>query len=496
MKLDEIQVDEENQDSISNRVWSKYQNDIFDFAKNETDSAVIEAVAGSGKTTTNEEIGRRLNGPVLYAVFNKAIQMEAQARMPFNVETRTFNSLGHAAVMKNRRRKVNGSKTYGLLKLHYPKYHELHASTARLVALAKSYGLGRHNGVLDPDELQEGMISMSSDYNIDCDEKDIPLVVKMASHVLIAGSADKILEIDFNDQLWLSVLWDLPLDKYNTVLVDEAQDLSPIQHEMLSRMVTGDGRIIAVGDTHQSIYGFRGADTSSMARLRQHFKATELPLSISYRCARSVVERAQIFVPHIEAADNAIDGEVNFHVPLPPLPDFTPDDLIVCRTNAPMLKLAMRMLRARLPMRVLGTFGDNLKSFIKKFKEKDIKQFHRKLKTWYENEYDAAAALGRSSKLAWLEDRYESLLELSNGCKTVAELLDVLDTLMTPGNGPTLSTVHRAKGLEADTVWILRPDLIPSRWAPPEDQQEKNLHYVAITRAKRVLNYIDPETTP
>ena len=57
--------------------------------------------------------------------------------------------------------------------------------------------------------------------------------------------------------------------------------------------------------------------------------------------------------------------------------------------------------------------------------------------------------------------------------------------------GPIFSTIHKAKGLEADHVYFLRPDLVPAWWIkePAALQQEYNLRYVAITRAKQSLTY-------
>jgi superfamily I DNA/RNA helicase len=55
-----------------------------------------------------------------------------------------------------------------------------------------------------------------------------------------------------------------------------------------------------------------------------------------------------------------------------------------------------------------------------------------------------------------------------------------------------LSTIHKAKGLENDRIFFLCPELIPSKYAtqPWQYEQEANLKYVAITRAKQELIYV------
>ncbi len=73
-------------------------------------------------------------------------------------------------------------------------------------------------------------------------------------------------------------------------------------------------------------------------------------------------------------------------------------------------------------------------------------------------------------------------------CKKIEELFS------TTKSGVTLSTVHKAKGLENDRVFILRPDLLPLKrenQQPWEKMQELNLKYVAITRAKKALFFVE-----
>ena len=77
----------------------------------------------------------------------------------------------------------------------------------------------------------------------------------------------------------------------------------------------------------------------------------------------------------------------------------------------------------------------------------------------------------------------------------VRSLKRLIAQLFAGRDGPLLCTIHKSKGLEADEVVILRPDLIPSRFAKTEVDlvQEYNLLYVARTRAKRILTLMyDP----
>jgi hypothetical protein len=117
--------------------------------------------------------------------------------------------------------------------------------------------------------------------------------------------------IDFDDQLYLPCLWNLPIERKDWVLVDEAQDVNPIRLALIERTLKPGGRLIAVGDPSQSIYAFTGALTDSIERIKTQYQAVELPLSVSYRCPTAVIAKAQTLVPQIEAAPGAIDGEVD-----------------------------------------------------------------------------------------------------------------------------------------------------------------------------------------
>jgi DNA helicase-2/ATP-dependent DNA helicase PcrA len=248
--------------------------------------------------------------------------------------------------------------------------------------------------------------------------------------------------------------------------VDECQDLSPIQHIMLERLKARGSRIIAVGDRHQAIYGFRGAKHDSMDDLKELFKMTELPLDISYRCAQSVVR---------EASD----------------PRLFDNCLVVCRNNAPMFAAILRHVRAKSPCIVLSNFLDSFQGFIRSFKTVYTTDLMVKVDRWYEKESAAAKAKGFKGKLAALSDKYETVKLLCAEFKRTEDVLGMVKRLGYGVSGPTFATIHKAKGLEHENVYILRPDLMPAIYAqsPEQKRQEANLEYVAITRAKTNLTY-------
>ncbi len=168
---------------------------------------------------------------------------------------------------------------------------------------------------------------------------------------------------------------------------------------------------------------------------------------------------------------------------------------ILCRNNAPILQLALQFIAMRKPMRVLGDFSETLENFINKFRASDIKTFKQLLQKWFDKEAAECELKEQWGKLARARDKYECVMVLTQGHETVDEMLLTLSRIFEPGVGPILSSIHRAKGMEADRVWILRPDLMPSKYAksPEQQQQERNLAYVAYTRARKELNFIAVE---
>ena len=91
-------------------------------------------------------------------------------------------------------------------------------------------------------------------------------------------------------------------DRYRVVLLDEYQDTSVVQTELLSALFGGHG-VMAVGDPHQSIYGWRGASAANLARFATDFgAANEFALSTSWRNATTILDAANLIVAPLSEA--------------------------------------------------------------------------------------------------------------------------------------------------------------------------------------------------
>jgi superfamily I DNA/RNA helicase len=259
------------------------------------------------------------------------------------------------------------------------------------------------------------------------------------------------------------------------------------------------GRIIAVGDRNQAIYGFGGADSESFQTLTELENTVLLPLSISYRCSKNVIREAQKIVPDIKYFENAIEGRVNHFGNMSNIKD---GDFVLCRMNAPLISVALKFLASGKKASVKGMdIGSRIINNLKSSKETDLKKAIFKLKQKYElAKIETENSLDKKSKvkLLTMEDMINAAESLSSGCYTIDDVNKKIKLLFsdTEKQGVIFSSAHKAKGLETDNVHIIKPQFMPLKnvtldW---EKEQEENLHYVAITRAKVNLNYI-PDLT-
>jgi|HubBroStandDraft_4_1064222.scaffolds.fasta_scaffold08568_2 DNA helicase-2/ATP-dependent DNA helicase PcrA len=469
--------------------WSPFQDAIFSAVRDCDDPLLIQAVAGSGKTTTIIEATRFATGPNLFLAFNKAIAEDIRGKLPSG-EAKTLNALGHRLWMQNASgARLEARKTERLVEAIMPPEarRKFGYIVQRIVSTAKASAVG-----IDSEVNSSDFEHFITNGEWDIDDADIVSAAHYAAKVF-SLSRDDLTTFDFDDQLYGPVYRHWPFPAFGTVLVDEAQDLNRIQHLFLEALCQERTRLIAVGDRNQAIYAFRGALANSLDLLKEHFRMAELPLSISYRCPLAVVAEAQELVPYIQARPGAPAGLVSH-----PRPDSSEDPelfeegwLVVCRNNAPLFAAIMRHVRARKPCRVLSNALEGLAGFIKKFRTEDPSEMLRRLDRWLQKETMAAESKGMAWKVASLEDKAETVRALSEGFRTVEEILGLIRSLSEGRSGPIFSTIHKAKGLEAEHVYFLRPDLVPGWWVMDKDalQQEYNLRYVAITRAKQSLTY-------
>jgi DNA helicase-2/ATP-dependent DNA helicase PcrA len=488
---------------------------------------ILIARAGTGKTYTMVlAIIRMLAANPALSIaaiaFNKSIASELATKVPAGVVSSTCHSLGVKVLGLNGIKfRLDEYKTQNMLPPAMDKITQ--NAIAKLVSLCKGQLIDGSN--------REQLLDLAVAFEVDLGD-----FADEALHwvpICLKQSRDRTTSIDFDDMIWLPVVLRLPYPKFDVVFVDESQDLNAAQQEFVMMVAE---RIALVGDDKQAIYRFRGADASAIATMQERLAATKrglrvMPLTVTRRCAPAIVELAQAYVPDFDgvaermsayAADKAAfirhiigsglqgpDPIFFAHHPehgivcRDPGCGAQPDrgHMVVCRTNAPLIQAAYHLIRANIPAKIQGRdIASGLVAAIKRLVPAgaSVTMLLAALEDHRRKETDRITAQnhGRAQeKLQTLNDRCDCIEALCEGMDTVADVIGRCETLFANVSGDTsnfvlLSSVHRAKGLEADVVHVIRPDQMPHPMArgPEAQAQEQNLIYVAYIRARRELH--------
>ena len=500
---------------------SAAQQNYFDWIANGTGHAVIEAVAGAGKTTTLVGGLDFMRGRVFLGAYNTKMAKELRERTAGRqgVFASTFHGAGfkqlrftykHAYLDKD----VTDKKCANIaaeITLKRDDLTELALSVPAIVSMAKqrAFGVAGVGADLSNDAAWADMIShFGLDENLP-ENARLDQVIAFARVVLQKSNAITNV-IDFDDMVYLPLVKNLRMLTHEFVLIDEAQDTNPARRALAAKMLLPEtelaagGRLVAVGDRHQAIYGFTGADNDSLDIIARQFNAKLLPLTVSYRCPKAVVAEAQKYVTHIEAHESAPEGEVAYLEYDRLLKSVNPGDAVICRFNKYLVSSCFAMIRAGIPAKIEGrSVGQDLLALATKWKSiKTLDGLESKLLNWQPTQIARLVQAQRDRQADQLNDRIDTLMVLiararDLGYSRVEELSGVIAGLFADNiDGTkmvTLCSSHRSKGLEWDTVYLLgRDELMPSPFARQAWQldQEFNLLYVSITRAKKTLVHV------
>ena len=342
--------------------------------------------------------------------------------------------------------------------------------------------------------------------------------------------------IDFEDMLTLAVeLYETDADalalvhrRYSWFSVDEYQDTNRLQEDLL-RLWLGDRRdLCVVGDPDQTIYTFTGASSDYLTRFTDRYAdARVVRLSANYRSSPQVIALANRLIPGRELRSTASDG------PIPELVPFADGDAevtavvarihsllgegvpstemaILVRTNAQLVPFEAGLTAAEIPFTVRG---------VRFFARPEVRAARAALRAdgsdalvrtvvdalRKELGFDEADPPGPASG-AEARDRHAALSTLLGMARSLAAeqpgatVEDFAAELArrdaaeadAGGDGVTLSTLHRAKGLEWDAVFLpgLEEGTLPIRQSASDADslaEERRLLYVGITRARRHL---------
>lgn len=469
--------------------WTEQQNEIFEEIVNGDSDVFVYAGAGTGKTTTIVEASHRANARrMAFLAFNKSIATELEKRLPADVTAKTFHALGFAAFRANNvKTKVNTKKTWEIISDILGKDY-IAAPLVKLVSLVKG-------SMIDPKDVR-AIRALIDSYDINFAEGEEADGIK-AIPAILTIARNQAYHIDFDDMIWIPLVENYNFPRFDMLFVDEAQDFNEMQRSLIKECVAENGRVVVVGDPNQAIYGFRGADSNSMDIFKSDLEARgreikQFPLSISWRCPHTVVKEANRYVQNFTCPDSADDGSVVVNAPFNPVRG----DIVLCRYNAPLVNAFYTMILEGKSCYILGR--DMTKGLINHVKK--ITKNERMTTVEFTRMLDENTAMmlkrfrdaGKETQANNLEDKAECIRIFASRVDTVGAIIAEIKRVFDGKDygDVMLSTVHKAKGLEADNVYILATDRMPH---PRGGSEENNICYVAITRAKKNLYYCGPQ---
>lgn len=486
----------------SNCNWSKYQLAVFDNVTNGGGHTVVEACPGSGKTTTLIEslfhIPQKYltDRKTLATAYNTSIANVLNQKAPVGVVVKTTHGLGfatcryHWGSVYDIKGPANVDKDnkaiYNLAQDILGKHSSLRLcnSLVEAVDMAKT--------VLADDF--DRIVNVIDDYNIDLaglsveDFANITLKLMETtreSPLTLNGRS----VISFTDMIWLPHAngW-MPPEKYDRIILDEAQDQSPARTELVLNALAYGGRLLAAGDPRQAINAWCGSDIDSLPNLVSELKAGVLPLSISYRLPLSVIELAREINPDIEPATNAIEGNVSSIEADEIYHNLSPGDVFLSRLNYPLIKACFGLVARGKKANIQGR--DLFNRFVYRincWQPSTIEDLRKSIVDWHGAITLRLLEAGKTSTL--IDDEAKSLLEFTRHASTISEVHKTMLAFFSDEINNSLiklSSVHRAKGLEWDNVYMLNNTFHPERGG-----EEKNIYYVSITRSKENLTFVE-----
>lgn len=598
---------------------STYQQNILNYIDNNTGNLLVDAKAGSGKTSTLLLIANKVynqNKKCTFLAFNKSIVDELSKKLQnTDCMIKTIHSLGLSFIrsylmkkfgMNNYTLNIDGLKLNKFMK---PLINQICGEDIKNSFEDTDYDTMKEtfNDILDQflkiiqfirfyniDITNEESVKNLIDTKCNCEYFTDPKRYGLQNYYQVLTETMKyidntfkgetqdsngkyVFDIDFTDMTYFPVKLQIPVpysvkQYLDYILVDESQDLSILQQIFIKQLNTGNSRYIFVGDKKQAIYGFTGADTNSIDNIKKNFVLEELPLNICYRCPEKVIEIAKTIVPDIESNSAREDkGNVQILKKSDLKNILKPGDMIISRTNNTLvdmyidfvfnqhyqvkfknddivkgiikdidrcnreyirrynkhenidLKLYSIMMNARIPYKKSRRdkaqqkfMDEQAERLIKEKTEQDNNNGKVISKSNYSVYYLSRCIkefkdLG-SYKLVECEDdpltkyctaiqSFISMFLQQNTSVSLKAFTDFIEEFLTCNvtkDVPVLSTIHKMKGSEADNVFIIDYPNFPYEFEGQDEeseQQEKNLQYVALTRAKKTLNLVllDPK---
>ncbi len=465
----------------------------------------------------------------VFIAFNDTTKQKLIKSLPSNCKVHTFNGLGQSILFKkkghgtldlNRGQKIL-EKLLGkqLTSLPYPQ-RVAYYSMLKYISCCKEE-------LLDPNV--DNFYRIQEKYGLNEVPQDIELCQTLFR--VMAQYEGDFRSYEWIDQVWLG-MQQLQKPMFELAYVDESQDISALRLELVLRAATN---VLFCGDPFQSINAFAGADHQAFEKLRAISKI-QLPLKTCFRMPPNHIEHANSIRPAriipwktepgpievlqqdrladtiklLQTSPEKYQLQVPVSTPSFPLtkemewniPDSSTDldnYLLIARTNATLFKFGIYLLKNRIPARIIRRKedADIEKILIQYLKQLTHSGTTRKvhdiptLQQLLQKDISKAQSMSFKQGSALLE-KAECLMFLSKEVNVPEEIPNIIQTLIADRtNSVRLSTIHKAKGLEAPFIFILYPPVPnPKAQTTQEKEQEKNIEFVSETRSEYYKAYV------
>lgn len=498
--------------------YTKEQEVIIKHSKHLLDNSImlVNACAGSGKTTTAVGIAKEnSNKKLLYLVFNKNMQAEATKRFPKNTEVKTIHALAYSSVIKKgvhnvKTREYNASEIRDILTQYETKFSsnpkEQFSIAVNVKRILENYLNSKYYSI------DRYFHSDSRTMGAHPDNQRYKPLVASFYNLMVNGV------IDISHSAYLKVFHEKIVknpkflsNKYDIIILDEAQDTNPITWNILSSVSVPK---ICIGDVNQNIYGFRGTK-NVMQDMANDPYVSRYVLNNNYRSTQEILDKANHIIKEFKK-----DDKLNENLDMKSMVDYSNDNeiktmAVLSRTNASIIKTLL---------------SSNDEYYLPRGAD-EVFKYVKNLINWLESGNvidDEFKWLKKYKNITDLEKNYLDNLEANH--TNDVELMSSLNLISLFGNTTIMAsyykaknseakkdnthllTAHTAKGLEYDKV-VLETDFpclaelaycyrtnTPTTGGRTISEDEFieaiNLAYVAFTRAKKVLIDNSPTLAP
>lgn len=473
---------------------------------------LINAGAGSGKTFTLLQVVQACRASGKYpriAMFyfgadNAAEGREKLARMGVSgVECATTHSVGAKALKARYPRiwKPNGSGAWSkegkIISALLPvpdtatlkekkAIWDYQAEVRKILALIKAHCMSATT---------ENISALCAEHDVNYSEYFAGIVAQA-----LQISNEDTATMSFDDMIYLPAHLGLAVPQYDLVLCDERQDFNACQDYIAVASLAPGGKMVCVGDPYQAIYGFRGAMLNSMEKALETMQSMGgcdvLTLSYTRRCSQAVVAYANRYMPNLKAfGSNPVGQAIEGYSWAAMLENIKAGDAVLCRVNAPLLPLAISLLKSGKKVTILGKeFADSIVKLVNELAQDSAnhEDFINKTNEYYAKKQEEEK--GKAWALSQLDDKIDCIYAMLALVEDYTNIAERINELFGDGvGGITLSTIHKAKGLEWETVYLIYPEKMPHSRATKDWElaQENNMAGVGCTRAKLNLYVVE-----